>query len=153
MDYTIQKAIELGVNKIMPLFTERCNVKLDSDRSEKRLQHWQSIAVSACEQSGRNRVPEVMMPEAFKKWLSHATADHCFVLSPYAQHKLSTQKISKGAKVILLMGPEGGLSEQEIELAAQQDFLPLNLGPRILRTETAAVAAITALQCRFGDMG
>lgn len=152
MDYTIQKAVELGVNKIIPLFTERCNVKLDGERSEKRQQHWQSIVASACEQSGRNRVPEVTMPQTLKNWVTTVDAVRCFVLSPYAEHKLKNQTISAGARVILLMGPEGGLSENEIEYAAAQHFLPLNLGPRILRTETAALAAITALQCQFGDM-
>jgi len=153
MDYTIQKAVELGVNKIIPLFTERCNVKLDSERSEKRLQHWQSIVISACEQSGRNRVPEVIMPQTLKSWVVNVDASHRFVLSPYAVNKLKNQTISVADRVILLMGPEGGLSENEIEYASAHDFLPLNLGPRILRTETAAVAAITALQCQFGDMG
>ena len=153
MDYTIQKAIELGVNKIMPLFTERCNVKLNNERSEKRLSHWQSIVISACEQSGRNRIPEVMMPQTLKNGLMNLKADFCFVLSPYAKHKLKSQTIPRGSRVILLMGPEGGLSDQEIDHAANQGFLPLNLGPRILRTETAAVAAITALQCSYGDMG
>jgi len=153
MDYTIQKAIELGVNKIIPLFTERCNVKLDRERSEKRHQHWQSIAISACEQSGRNRVPEVVLPEMIDTWLSsHVQADYCFALSPSAVHTLRKQAVPHHARIVLLIGPEGGLSSREIENTARQGFLPLNLGPRILRTETAAIAAITALQCCFGDM-
>ncbi len=153
MDYTIQKAVELGVNKIVPLFTERCNVKLDHERSEKRVQHWQSVVISACEQSGRNRIPEVVVPEALDAWLSRIQADFCFVLSPHAEFKLKKQTISNGARVVLLIGPEGGLSEREIKDAVRRGFLPLNLGPRVLRTETAAVAAMTALQCCFGDMG
>ncbi|MEO8401213.1 MAG: 16S rRNA (uracil(1498)-N(3))-methyltransferase [Gammaproteobacteria bacterium] len=152
MDYTIQKAVELGVKKIIPLFTERCNVKLDNERSEKRLLHWQSIVVSACEQSGRNRIPEILQPQSLDAWLETVQADYCFVLSPHTDQKLKTLAVPQQASVVLLIGPEGGLSEREIERARLRNFLPLNLGPRILRTETAAVAAITSLQCCFGDM-
>ncbi len=152
MDFTIQKAVELGVHKIVPLFTERCNVKLDQERSEKRLKHWQSVVISACEQSGRNQVPDVLAPEALETWLKTIQADYCFVLSPVAEHKLKKHAIPAGARVVLLIGPEGGLSEREIQNAIENNFLPLNLGPRVLRTETAALAAITTVQCCFGDM-
>ncbi len=152
MDYTIQKAVELGVKKIIPVFTERCNVKLDDERREKRMQHWQSIAIGACEQSGRNRMPEVVLPQPLTQWLQAETAEWRFVLSPHVEKPLSAHAIPAGARVVLLIGPEGGLSEKEMQLAYQHGFLPLSLGPRILRTETAAVAAITALQCSFGDM-
>jgi len=152
MDYTIQKAVELGVKQIVPLFTERCNVKLDRERSEKRQQHWQSIVVSACEQSGRNRIPEVKLPQSLQDWLQTVEADVKFVLSPYATHKLSALKIEKTARIMVLIGPEGGLSEREIEFLISKGFLALNLGPRVLRTETAAVAALTALQVCCGDM-
>ncbi len=152
MDYTIQKAVELGVKKIIPLFTERCNVKLDQERREKRQQHWQAIAIGACEQSGRNQVPEVMVPQLFDHWIQSVIAEWCFVLSPSATGQLSDHRVAKDARVVLLIGPEGGLSEKEIAVASQKQFFPLSLGPRILRTETAAVAAITALQCCFGDM-
>ncbi|EKD54353.1 MAG: hypothetical protein ACD_60C00090G0002 [uncultured bacterium] len=153
MDYTIQKAVELGVKKIIPLFTERCNVKLDSERSKKRIEHWQSIIISACEQCGRNTVPTILAPQSLDVWLKTAKADHCFVLSPHTDKKLKTFTIENHSRVILLIGPEGGLSEQEMTQAVQQCFLPLNLGPRILRTETAGIAAMTALQCLFGDLG
>lgn len=152
MDFTIQKAVELGVNRIMPLFTERCNVKLDNERSEKRLQHWQSVVVSACEQSGRNHVPRVLPPQMLNNWFAGIKADYCFVLSPHVEHKLKSRAIPSGSSVVLLIGPEGGLSDREVSQAMTQGFLPLNLGPRVLRTETAAVAAITALQSCFGDM-
>ena len=152
MDYTIQKAVELGVERIIPLFTERGTVKLDADRKEKRQQHWQSIVVSACEQSGRNKVPEVIPPQNFLNWLPTIQADYCFVLDPVASSKLNKISLKNNNEIVLLIGPEGGLSEKEIALASQKGFLPLNLGPRILRTETAALAAITALQCLFGDM-
>lgn len=153
MDYLIQKAVELGVNQILPLLTERCNVKLDADRREKRLQHWQSVVISACEQSGRNRVPVVLAPAPLEKGLQMLQADHCLVLSPHAGTSLKKLAILPTARVVLLIGPEGGLSEREMQWAMQSRFTPLNLGPRVLRTETASVAAITALQSVFGDMG
>ena len=152
MDYTIQKAVELGVKKILPLFTERSTVKLDKERREKKRQHWESIAISACEQSGRLCVPEIFMPQSLEKALVSLQADWYFVLSPTATHQLKKSPVQKTQRVVLLIGPEGGLSETEIDYVSQCGFLPLNLGPRILRTETAAVAAITALQCFFGDM-
>ncbi|HSW92795.1 MAG TPA: 16S rRNA (uracil(1498)-N(3))-methyltransferase [Gammaproteobacteria bacterium] len=153
MDYLIQKAVELGVNEIIPLLTERCNVKLDVERSEKRLQHWQSVVISACEQSGRNRVPVVHPPQSLEKGLSLIKADHQLVLSPHEGISLKKLAISAPARVILLVGPEGGFSPREMQWAVQSRFIPLNLGPRVLRTETASVAAITALQSVYGDMG
>lgn len=153
MDYTIQKAVELGVKKVFPLLTERCNVKLDEDRREKRLQHWSSIIVSACEQSGRNQLPEIFMPQPLEKFLDQTDAEFKFVLAPQAEKKLSQYELPPNSQVVLLIGPEGGLSITEIELAKRKGFLPLNLGPRILRTETAAVAALTALQFHAGDLG
>ena len=153
MDYTIQKAVELGVKKIIPLFTERCTVQLDEERCAKRLQHWQSIMISACEQSGRNQVPELLFPMTLENSLQAVKADWYFVLSPKAMSGLKEQPVQEQQCVVLLIGPEGGLSEEEVALACQRGFIPLSLGPRILRTETAAVAAITALQCNFGDMG
>jgi 16S rRNA (uracil1498-N3)-methyltransferase len=152
MDYTIQKAVELGIKKILPLLTERSTVKLDEERRIKRQQHWQSVAISACEQSGRNHVPVVLMPESFTKGLSMLSADWKFLLSPTSNRRLKELPIQSTQHIILLIGPEGGLSENEIQEASRNGFLPLNLGPRILRTETAAVAAITALQCYFGDL-
>jgi 16S rRNA (uracil1498-N3)-methyltransferase len=153
MDYTIQKAVELGVSKIIPLLTERCNVKLDDERRQKRFQHWQSIVVSACEQSGRNKIPEIVMPQIFSAWLPTVEAEHCFVLAPTAEQTLKEYSVQKNAQVVLLIGPEGGLSQIEIAQSARHGFSPLMLGPRILRTETAAVAALAALQCCFGDLG
>lgn len=152
MDYTIQKAVELGVHQIVPLFTERCSVKLDEEKRQKRLQHWQSIVVSACEQSGRNRLPTLLPPQNLNQWLKTAQADHCFVLAPQSGYQLKTGSVQKNSSVILLIGPEGGLSEAELAIVTARGFLSLNLGPRVLRTETAAVAALTALQCYFGDM-
>lgn len=153
MDYTIQKAVELGVKKIIPLLTERCTVKLDAERREKRFLHWQSIVISACEQSGRNHIPELLFPMTLENCLASVQADWRFVLSPIAISQLKEKPVKQNQRVLLMIGPEGGLSEAEVNLACRQGCQPLNLGPRILRTETAAVAAITALQCSFGDMG
>lgn len=151
MDYTIQKSVELGVKKIYPLLTERCNVKLDEERREKRFQHWQSIMISACEQSGRTDIPELMQPISFNQFMQQAAADWKFILAPKAKNTLSQMTIAKNASVILLIGSEGGLSENEIAEATRHDFLPLSLGPRVLRTETAAVAALSVLQFFAGD--
>ena len=152
MDFIVQKAVELGVTHIIPLITERCNVRLDSEREEKRLQHWQSVVISACEQSGRNRVPQISAPQTLSSWLTQVQSDYRFVLTPHVQTKLIKEKSrSSHPSMMLLIGPEGGLSEQEIALAMKHQFIPLSLGPRILRTETAGIAAISVLQYAFGD--
>lgn len=153
MDYTMQKAVELGVKKIFPLFTEYCNVKLDKERSEKRLRHWQEIVIHACQQSGRTEVPEIAFPQTFAEWMETVTADHRLVLSPTGTHHLTDFTLpAKEASVVVLIGSEGGLSEQEEAIAVRNQFLPVNIGPRILRTETAAVAVLAIMQARFGDM-
>jgi 16S rRNA (uracil1498-N3)-methyltransferase len=153
MDFTIQKAVELGVSGIIPLLTERCTVKLDDEKRQKRLAHWQSIVISACEQSGRNTLPTLLAPVTFHHWLASQATHQGFVLAPLGQYKLQQASLQKNMPVTLLIGPEGGLSEQEIKQACQQGFLSLNLGPRILRTETAGLAALAAIQSIFGDLG
>jgi 16S rRNA (uracil1498-N3)-methyltransferase len=140
------------VTHITPLFTERCNVRLDQDREAKRLLHWQSVAISACEQSGRQRVPVIAAPQALSAWLPQVKADQAYVLSPHIQNEAVTPALPQSATILLLIGPEGGLSESEVGSAIAQGFLPLNLGPRILRTETAPLAAIAILQYAYGDM-
>ncbi len=152
MDFIVQKATELGVHAIVPLMTERCNVRLENEREEKRLRHWQLIAGNSCEQCGRNRLPQIMSPVLFEKWLPTVKADQCFVLSPHVHNKLPATLLPPQASIVLLIGPEGGLSDPEIEAAMRQGFLPLNLGPRVLRTETAPLAAIAILQYCYGDM-
>lgn len=151
MDYTIQKAVELGAKKIIPLLTERCTVKLDQERREKRWQHWHAIMISACEQSGRTHVPELSKPLSLDAWLEEARTGVSFVLAPGAETKLKTITLPS-RQATLLIGPEGGLSEAEIQQACAKGFQPLSLGPRVLRTETAAVAALAVLQAAFGDM-
>lgn len=152
MDYTIQKAVELGIKKIIPLFTERSSVKLDQERAAKRLNHWQSIAISAAEQSGRTGIPEIVLPMPLTEALPSMEADWRFILTPEASLTMASQPLEKNKRILLLIGPEGGFSPHEIQTATQYHFLPLSLGPRILRTETAAVVAIALFQSYFGDL-
>jgi 16S rRNA (uracil1498-N3)-methyltransferase len=150
MDYTIQKAVELGVTQITPLLTERCGVKLSEDRWDKRLQHWRGIIVNACEQCGRDRLPLINEPVLFVNWLAQVNSTCRLVLDPEEDAGLQRLQITDQT-ITLLIGPEGGLSEREINLTKQNSFVGIKLGPRILRTETAALAAISALQSKWGD--
>ena len=151
MDYTVQKAVELGVYAIQPLATERSVVRLNAERAAKRVAHWQAIAVAACEQSGRNRVPEVLPVAPVTGWLAHVPADALrLTLSPGAASTLH-ELDRPSASIQLLVGPEGGLSPREREDAHAAGFTPLKLGPRVLRTETAALAAMAAMQAIWGD--
>ncbi|OUR60831.1 16S rRNA (uracil(1498)-N(3))-methyltransferase [Colwellia sp. 39_35_sub15_T18] len=155
MDFTLQKSVELGVNTITPLFTERCGVKLSAERLSKKREQWQKIVISACEQSGRCFVPEVTQPVLLQDWLNEKTKALKLNLHPKAEHSIMTIPVKfegDRQEVRLLIGPEGGLSDEEISQANQADFQDILLGPRVLRTETAALTAITALQCRFGDL-
>ncbi len=151
MDYTLQKSVELGVNKITPLFTERCGVKLVGERLAKKHQQWQKIVISACEQSGRCIVPTVAQPILLADWLAQESLALKVNLHPKAQQSIMNLP-SKNHRVRLLIGPEGGLSDEEINQASKAKFQEVLLGPRVLRTETAALTAITALQCRYGDL-
>ena len=151
MDYAVQKATELGVDRIVPLFSERCEVRLDASRQAKRQQHWQQVAISACEQCGRSRLPEILAPQVLGDWLSQASGELQLVLSPEASMTLASD--TPPESVSLLVGPEGGLSEAEIERAIEAGFQSLRLGPRVLRTETAPVVALSLLQYRWGDIG
>ncbi|MFD0928382.1 16S rRNA (uracil(1498)-N(3))-methyltransferase [Methylophilus glucosoxydans] len=152
MDYTIQKAVELGVREIFPLSTERCVTKLSGDRAEKRVEHWQGVVIAACEQSGRAIIPLVHAPLTLAQWLSqHATADSLnLLLNPVGAQRLASLNPQKNA-IHLLIGPEGGLSAAEIALASQHHFQSIVLGPRILRTETAALTAMSVMQSLWGD--
>ncbi|MCL6268443.1 16S rRNA (uracil(1498)-N(3))-methyltransferase [Sansalvadorimonas sp. 2012CJ34-2] len=149
MDYAIQKAVEAGVTEITPLFTERCEVKLNSERADKRLRHWQQIIISACEQCGRNIVPVIHSPVPVSEWVANRNTDLKFVLHHRTKQALTGYDSPK--TVSLLIGPEGGLTADEISTAEGQGFNPLVLGPRVLRTETAPVAAISLMQYLWGD--
>ena len=149
MDYAIQKAVECGVTEITPLFTERCEVKLKNDRQDKRLRHWEQVVISACEQCGRNIPPMIHAPMHLSKWLESRTAQMNFVLHHRTGKALSGYE--KPESVSLLIGPEGGLTAEEIAQAEQEQFHPLALGPRVLRTETAPISAISLMQFLWGD--
>ena len=151
MDFAIQKAVELGVTEITPLFTEHCVVNLDEKRTQKRLQHWHGIIVSACEQSGRNVLPILNTTNTLMKW-ADSINDLSLIFDPLATNSLKTITPVEN-KINLVIGPEGGLSSTEIsELDKRSNFQAVKFGPRVLRTETAAVSAITAAQLLWGDL-
>lgn len=152
MDWVVQKAVELGVSAITPLFTERSEVRLNQERGDRKHRHWRQIAVSACEQCGRNRLPAIAKPVALLSWLG-ATRDLGLVLDPEAGIALCRVERPAGTGVHLLIGPEGGLTTAEIDDAVAAGFVRANLGSRILRTETAPLVAISLLQSRWGDLG
>lgn len=148
MDWAIQKAVELGVSEITPLFSERCEVRLNDERSDKRLAHWRQIAISACEQCGRSQLPLIHPPQALAEWQAQVAADLKLVLHPQA---MALQSHAKPQRLAFLIGPEGGLSEAEVSAACAQGFVPARLGPRVLRTETAPVVALAVAQQLWGD--
>lgn len=152
MDYTLQKAVELGVATLQPLFAERGGVALAGERLTRKVQHWRGIVVGACEQCGRNRLPELREPTALADWLAGLGRDPGLrlLLDPLAERGLRGLKPPSDG-VTLLIGPEGGLSPAEIADALEADFTGVRLGPRILRTETAGVAALAAAQALWGD--
>ena len=155
MDFIVQKATELGVKKIFPLITARFQGKLKEEQKEKRLIHFRSVIASACEQCGRNQLPDMPGIWTFNEWLFNVKADYRFVLHPRAENKSLPslpEQFPKNTSIAVLIGPEGGLTEEEMTKALQHGFLPLQLGPRILRTETATLAILAILQSRYGDM-
>jgi 16S rRNA (uracil1498-N3)-methyltransferase len=155
MDWVVQKATELGVARIVPVITERCVVRLDAKQSEAKLRHWRAITIAACEQCGRNRVPELEPVAKFHDYLGIAKAagsmHRRLLLSPTGQHRIRDLNGVVDA-VSVLIGPEGGLTEVEHDSAIAAGFTAVRLGPRVLRTETAAVAALTAIQQQLGDL-
>lgn len=152
MDFTIQKAVELGVRCIQPISSQRSVVKLSAERAEKRTEHWQGVAISACEQSGRAFVPHIAAPLSLDNWLSNNPAHRTtrILLNPIGAKRLAEIAKPTG-EIQLLIGAEGGLSKEEIALATSHGFQSIVLGPRILRTETAALTAISAMQTIWGD--
>lgn len=156
MDTSIQKAVELGVTAIQPVFTERCDVKLHGDKLEKRRSQWQAIVINACEQSGRTVVPHILPIQTYQAWLDSESerSQPIFglVLDPYAQDSLQTvTQPTPETAIHLLIGPEGGLTEDEVDIAKQAGLTPVQLGPRVLRTETAGPAILAILQTLWGD--
>jgi len=149
-EWVLQKAAELGVSHITPLFTERSEVKLNGPRLDKKMASWQQVLISACEQCQLNIVPQLFPPSRLAPWLETREEQKRFVLHHRTDEQLdATQQVDSAA---LLVGPEGGLSSDEINLAEQQSFQALRLGPRVFRTETAPLAAISILQYLWGDL-
>lgn len=154
MDFVVQKATELGVKRISPVLTEYGVVKLDAARAARRRDHWQGVAESACEQSGRTRPPLIDVPMDLNTWFGARTkeTDTDLILHPEATHALASTKAPR-TKLCLLIGPEGGFSGKEYDDAEVAGFTAVSLGPRVLRTETAALAALAVAQTLWGDSG
>ncbi len=152
MDLVLQKATELGITRIVPIITERTEVKLDAERAARRLAHWQAVIASACEQSGRTRLPTLAEPVRLTTWAAALDADSGLrlALDPHGDH--SPRTLPTFTRATLVVGPEGGLSDKDFGVLDQLDFIGLRLGPRILRTETAGLVAIASLQAIHGDL-
>lgn len=153
MDFTVQKAVELGVAEIFPVETRRSVMRLAEERAARRIEHWRNLVVAACEQCGRNRVPEVHPVCALPDWLgAHSSApdEQRLILSPLGETRL--RDLSAPKRVLLLAGPEGGFAPEEVQMAKACGFTPVRLGPRVLRTETAALAALAAIHALWGDL-
>ena len=152
MDLILQKATELGVSEISPISTERTEVKLDAERSERRMAHWLGVLRAACEQCGRARVPTLNAPRDLATCLAELAPGHRVSLQPQAVQALPRLHVAAGRPIQLLIGPEGGLSERDLLAAEVAGFENYRLGPRILRTETAGLVAIAVLQASAGDL-
>src|SRR5260221_2896892 len=149
MDWIIQKTVELGVSWVQPIVCERSVVRLSGERAARREAHWRRVAVAACEQSGRNRIPEVRATLAFLSWIAVPAAAPRWMLAPGAEPL--TAKAAPHGPLEILVGPAGGFSERELDLALTQGCEPVSLGPRVLRTETAPIAALAAIHALWGD--
>lgn len=153
MDFAIQKSTELGVREITPLYTEHGEVKLKAERVEKKLQHWRKIALSASEQCGRLDIPKIHAPCALLDWQQSSNEEFNVMLDPSGEDNLPpVSEVEQIKRLNLLIGPEGGFAERELQTARDQGFAVVALGTRILRTETAPVAALAILQHLYGDM-
>ena len=153
MDWIIQKAVELGIQSIQPLFTERSIVKLDRERADKKLEHWRTVALAACEQTGRSAIPKILSPLPLSQWLSDQekqTETLRLILTPLKAQNINHLN-QKPSSIIFMVGPEGGFSEKEMALASHSAFIPVNFGERILRTETASIVALSIMQNLWGD--
>lgn len=152
MDWTLQKAVELGVAAVAPVLTARSVVRLDEQQAQRKREHWHGIVVSACEQCGRNLIPEVHAPLGLRTYLADSRRERGrYVLAPSAPMSLANLTSVPG-RIELLVGPEGGLDDGEVDAAHAAGFVPVRLGPRTLRTETASVVALSVLQALWGDL-
>jgi len=151
MDFSIQKAVELGVNKIAPVVSEFSNVKLQDSRMQNKLGHWQNIIISAAEQCGRNRLTQFLEPVSFSQWLDSDVSTTRLILYPDSRQSMSEIDV-KNNRLTLMIGPEGGFSDVELSEAKVKGCIPVGLGPRILRTETAVISALSNAQQLWGDL-
>lgn len=152
MDYTLQKSVELGVSNFYPVLTQHTSVHLDEDRKQKKRQHWQGVVISACEQCGRNVIPAVNVVTDLTSCIQSFEAETCLkVVLDHRAPSLLKQLECPSRRAVIIVGPEGGLSDPEMEYLKTNGFIGVSLGPRVLRTETAAVAAIAVMQSLWGD--
>ena len=152
MDWIIQKSVELGVGSIIPMYSKRSNIKLQGSRAEKKLSHWQQVIISACEQSGRSSLPKISLPKKIEECLNQENANHLkLILSPKEKNNLQSINNSSVKNIDIMIGPEGGFAEEELNQAIKSNFVPIGLGPRILRTETAPLSILSILQYKYGD--
>ena len=151
MDYTLQKAVELGVTEIVPVITTRCNGQFSGPRADKKRTHWEGVIISACEQSGRNVVPTLADIQDYEEMLAGYNQGTRLILEPQAEEGFKNLQLQ--SEVSLLIGPEGGFSDEEVQQAIISGFQVVKFGPRILRTETAAISAIAVIQTLWGDIG
>ena len=154
MDWIIQKATELGINEIHPIYSIRSIIKLDATRVEKKLAHWQQVLISACEQSGRSIIPKICKPTTFTKALERNEFNKKtlkLILTPSGQASIENLGALNEGNIIIFIGPEGGFSEEELKLANSYKYTSLKLGPRILRTETAPLSILSIIQFKYGD--
>ena len=152
MDYALQKAVELGVCEIQPIATELCAIKLQASRVRNKYRHWKQVIVAACEQSGRTSIPNLLPPLALAEVLEHCNDHFGIVLDPRMGGNLASLNLPAQQAVSILIGPEGGFTSTEIAMITQGGFTPVRMGPRTLRTETASVVALAALQVLWGDL-
>jgi 16S rRNA (uracil1498-N3)-methyltransferase len=153
MDWIIEKAVELGVSSVVPIAAQRSVVRLSAERAIKKIEHWQGVIAAAAEQSGRNRIPHLSEPMNLNDWLAQQNLHFRILLSPRAEQPLSDWARHHPPQALsLLVGPEGGFSEQEEDAALAHGVIALSLGPRVLRTETAGLAAIAALNALWGEL-
>jgi 16S rRNA (uracil1498-N3)-methyltransferase len=153
MDWIIEKAVELGVSSVQPLAAQRCVVRLSAERADKKREHWQGVIVAAAEQCGRNRLAQLAEPSPFRDWIGQHDLHKRIILTPRATSSLADWARHQPPQAVTLMiGPEGGFSDEEEALALQHGALPLSIGPRVLRTETAALAAVSVLSAAWGGI-
>lgn len=152
MDFAVQKAVELGASSIQPLITQRSVVRINKGKFDKKVQHWQAVAIGACEQSGRTLIPAIEPPRTLHDWLSSAAKGTSLILAPGDYPRISTLAIDACTQINMLIGPEGGFTDEEVEQCRSQGVQAVSLGTRILRAETASIAVMSLLQHTYGDL-